>query len=355
MIIDRYLFATMAKASLMVILVLLAQSAFINFVDQLNEVGQGDFTTADAVFFTLMLWPSHAFEMFPIAVLLGTMLGLGTLANHSELIALRAAGVSMWRFARTGLVTGIVFAIVAAVVGEFIAPPAEQYARTHKAQLKEQKTDVNSLSGIWLRDGERIVNVVQVQDERHLAGVYTFDFDPTGKELLSIGRAPSAERQREDLWRLDDYTATRVDGQVATVESVPEHLLETSLDADVLEVSVVRPSNLSLVELWQYARYLGKNDLDSSTYETAMWQRIANVAAVPLMVLLGLPFVFGPLRSGGNGIRLVVGVLIGVLYYLANGALSDASAVYGVPPVVTAWIPIAILALAVAIGLLRAR
>ena len=135
MIIDRYLFVTMARASALVILVLLAQSAFINFVDQLDEVGEGSFTTADAVFFTLMLWPSHAFEMFPIAVLLGTMLGLGALANHSELIALRAAGVSMWRFARTGLLTGLVFAVVAAVVGEFIAPPAEQYARTHKAEL----------------------------------------------------------------------------------------------------------------------------------------------------------------------------------------------------------------------------
>lgn len=355
MIIDRYLFVTMARASALVILVLLAQSAFINFVDQLNEVGQGNFTTADAVFFTVMLWPSHAFEMFPIAVLLGTMLGLGSLANHSELIALRAAGVGMWRFARTGLFTGLVFAIIAAIVGEFIAPPAEHYARTHKAQLKEQKTDVNGLSGIWLRDGERIVNVVQVQDERHLAGVYTFDFDPTGKELLSIGRAPQAERQREDLWRLEDYTATRVDGQIATVESVSEHMLETSVDADVLEVSVVRPSNLSLVELWQYAEYLQKNDLDADSYRTAMWQRIANVAAVPLMVLLGLPFVFGPLRTGGNGIRLVVGVLIGVLYYLSNGALADASAVYNVPPVVTAWIPVAVLALAVLVGLVRAR
>jgi lipopolysaccharide export system permease protein len=355
MIIDRYLFVTMARASVMVILVLLAQSAFINFVDQLNEVGQGDFTTSDAVFFTFMMWPSHAFEMFPIAVLLGTMLGLGTLANHSELIALRAAGVSMWRFARTGLITGLVFAVIAAIVGEFIAPPAEQYARTHKAQLKEQKTDVDGLSGIWLRDGERIVNVVQVQDQRNLAGVYTFDFDPTGKELLSIGHAPHAERQREDLWRLEDYDATRVDGQIATVEKVPEHMLETSLDADVLEVSVVRPSNLSLVELWQYARYLEKNELDAATYETAMWQRVANVVAVPLMVLLGLPFVFGPLRTGGNGIRLVVGVMVGVLYYLSNGALADASAVYGVPPVVTAWIPIALLATAVTIGLVRAR
>lgn len=355
MIIDRYLFVTIARASLLVILVLLAQSAFINFVDQLNEVGQGDFTTSDAVFFTLLLWPSHAFEMFPMAVLLGTMLGLGTLANHSELIALRAAGVSMWRFARTGLIAGLVFAVIAGVIGEFIAPPAEEYARTHKAQLKEQKSDVSGLSGIWLRDGERIINVVQVQDERNLAGVYTFDFDPTGKELLSIGRAPHAERQRDDLWRLEDYQATRVDGQTAFVETVPNHMLETSLDADVLEVSVVRPANLSLVELWQYARYLKNNDLDSATYETAMWQRVANVVAVPIMVLLGLPFVFGPLRTGGNGIRLVVGVLIGVLYYLSKGALADASAVYGVPPAVTAWVPVAVLAVAVAIGLLRAR
>jgi len=353
-IIDRYLFVTIIRMTVIVLLVLLSQSGFVNLVDQLDEIGEGSFNIGDAFFVTMLLLPSMAFEIFPISVLLGTMLGLGSLANHSELIAVRAAGVSMWRFSRIAIMTGIVLAAFAALIGEFVAPPAEQFARSHKAQLKEDKLGVSDLAGVWLRDGPRILNILQVQDDRHLAGVFTFDFDTTG-QLLTIGRATTAVRQGPTTWRLEDFRATRVDGVVAEIDEIGEYTLETSLESDVLEVSVVQPESLSIFNLWDYIKYLDSNGLDTIKYEMALWTRTANVAAVPFMVLLGLPFVFGPLRSGGNGIRLVVGMVIGILYYLANGALANTSAVYDVPAVVTAWIPVGILALAAGIGIVRAR
>ncbi len=353
-IIDRYLSATIIRMTAIVLLVLLAQSGFVNLVDQLDEIGEGSFSIGDAFFITVLLLPSIVFEIFPISVLLGTMLGLGSLANHSELIAIRSAGVSIWRFARIGLMTGIILAAFATLIGEFVAPPAEQFARSHKAHLKDDKQGVSDLAGVWLRDGPRILNILQVQDDKHLAGVFTFDFNDNGR-LLTIGRARSAVRLGDTTWRLNDYRATRVDGVVASVEEMDEYTLETSLAPDVLEVSVVQPESLSVFDLWDYVKYLNSNELDTIKYEMALWSRTANVAAIPFMVLLGLPFVFGPLRSGGNGIRLVVGMVIGILYYLANGALANTSAVYDIPAVVTAWIPVALLALVSGIGILRAR
>jgi lipopolysaccharide export system permease protein len=353
-IIDRYLSATIFRMTAIVLLVLLAQSGFVNLVDQLDEIGEGSFGTGDAFFVTVLMLPSIAFEIFPISVLLGTMLGLGSLANHSELIAIRAAGVSIWRFARVGLVAGFMLAAFATLIGEFVAPPAEQFARSHKAQLKDEKLGVSDLAGVWLRDGPRILNILQVQDDRHLAGILTFNFNDSG-QLLTIGRAKNAVRKGDTTWQLNDYRATRVDGVVAEVEVMSEYTLKTSLASDVLEVSVVQPESLSVFDLWDYVKYLNSNGLDTIKYEMALWTRMANVAAVPFMVLLGLPFVFGPLRTGGNGIRLVVGMVIGILYYLANGALANTSAVYEIPAVVTAWIPVALLALVSGIGILRAR
>jgi lipopolysaccharide export system permease protein len=353
-IIDRYLSATIIRVTGIVLLVLLAQSAFVNLVDQLDEIGEGAFGIGDAFFVTMLLLPSIAFEIFPISVLLGTMLGLGSLANHSELIAIRAAGVGIWRFARIGLITGIMLAAFATLIGEFVAPPAEQFARSHKAQLKEDKPGVSDLAGVWLRDGPRILNILQVQDGKHLAGIFTFDFDDSG-QLLTIGRARTAVRLGDTTWQLNDYRATRVDGVVARVEERDEYILETNLESDVLEVSVVQPESLSVFDLWDYVRYLKSNDLDTIKYEMALWNRTANVAAVPFMVLLGLPFVFGSIRTSGNGIRLVIGMVIGILYYLANGALANTSAVYEIPAVVTAWIPVALLGLVSGIGIFRER
>jgi lipopolysaccharide export system permease protein len=107
--------------------------------------------------------------------------------------------------------------------------------------------------------------------------------------------------------------------------------------------------------LQDYIRYLEVNDLQAGRYEMALWQRIANVAAVPAMLLLALPFVFGPLRSGGNSTRFVVGFLIGVLYILGKGALADGAQVYGAPIWLTAWMPVAVILIAAIVGMTRVR
>lgn len=353
-IIDRYLFFAVVRATLAVLLVLLALSGFINLIDQLQDVGKGLFQTSDAIFVVVMLWPSQAFQMYPLAVLLGAMLGLGALAKQSELIVVRAAGVSMARLGGAMLLTGLVLALFGAVIGELIAPPAERFANEYKRVLEEDEPGISQLAGAWLRDGPRIMNVLQVRDSTQLAGVYTFEFDESG-QLLTIGRAPTASLIGPGRWQLDEYVATRVDGEVASIERVDTRILETDIGNEVLEVSIVDPDRLSTANLLDYVAYLRANALESTNYEQALWSRWANPAAAIFMVVLALPFVFGPLRGGSNGLRLVIGMLIGVVYYLASGSLASSAAVYDLSPLLTAWAPVGVLALASGIGLLSVR
>lgn len=353
-ILDRYLLRTVARSSVMVMLVLLALSGFVNLADQLEDVGVGKFDTVDAFFMVLFLWPQHAFEMFPMAVLMGAMFGLGALANHSELIAIRAAGVSLSRLAWATVMAGIVMAAVAAVIGEFVVPPAERFAQTYKTELMQEKPAISRLAGAWFRDGPRIVNILQVQGQTRLLGVYTYEFEPDGR-LLAVGRAPTAELAGDDALLLKDYALTIVEGDVASVERVGERLIATELAADLLESSVIEPESMTAGSLLEYVRYLQDNDLQSVRYELAFWSRIANVTAVALMSLLALPFVFGTLRSGSQGVRLLIGVLVGVIFFLAGGAMADSATVYGVPAVAAAWIPVALLLAAVTVGLYRVR
>lgn len=353
-IIDRYLFVAVTRATLLVLLVLLALSGFINLIDQLEDVGKGRFETSDAIFVVVMLWPSQAFQMYPLAVLLGAMLGLGSLAKQSELIVVRAAGVSIARLGGTMLVTGVALALFGAVIGELVAPPAERFANDFKRVLEEDEPGVSQMAGAWLRDGPRILNVLQVRDSTQLAGIYTFEFDERG-QLLTIGRAPAARLVGPGRWQLDEYVATRVDGELATVERVETRLLETDIGNEVLEVSIVDPDRLSTPNLLDYVGYLRANALESTSYELALWSRWATPAAVIFMVVLALPFVFGPLRGGSNGLRLVIGMLIGVVYYLASGSLASSAEVYDISPLLTAWAPVAVLALASGIGLISVR
>lgn len=355
-ILDRYLFWAIARGSAMVLVLLLALSGFVNLVDQLDEVGEGAFTTVDALFMVLFQWPRHAFEMFPIAVLIGSLFGLGNLANHNELVAIRAAGVSMLRLAWTTLLAGIVLAGIAGVVGEYITPPAERFAENYKDELLQEGPSMSRLAGTWFRDGPRILNFLQVQvdDEVRAAGVYTFEFDPGGR-LLTVGHATSADLVGGEALEMENYVATHVEGETAYVERVGEKVIDTGLGVELLEASEIPAESMASPSLRDYIGYLKANDLQSLSYELAYWSRLSNTVAVAVMALLALPFVFGSLRSGGHGLRLVIGVLVGVVYFLAQGALADSAAVYGIPPLGAAWIPVGFLLFAALIGLARAR
>jgi lipopolysaccharide export system permease protein len=352
-LLDRYLAFAAARATLGVMLVLLALVAFISLTGQLQDVGRGNFQVADAFLVVVAQMPRNAFEIFPIAALLGGMMGLGTLARHSELVAVRAAGVGLRRLAYAMLLAGLLFAAAAAAVGEFVMPPAERFADEYSDELKRDRTSLSGLSGSWLRDGERVFNILQVESLERLGGVYVYRFDEAGR-LDTVARARRAEVGHDRKWTLEDVRLTRFGERIET-EALPVVELTTGIDPSVMAVSVIDTNSMSIPMLQDYIRYLEVNDLQAGRYEMALWQRIANVAAVPAMLLLALPFVFGPLRSGGNSTRFVVGFLIGILYILGKGALADGAQVYGAPIWLTAWMPVAVILVAAIFGMTRVR
>lgn len=350
---DRYLAIAAGRATLLILLLLLALIGFIALTGELQDVGEGRFRVADAFVVVLAHWPRNAFDILPIAALLGGMMGLGALAKHSELVALRAAGVGLRRMVYSMLLAGTVFAGVAAAVGEFVMPGAERFADAYSDELKRDRNSLAGLSGSWLRDGDRVFNILQVENLDQLGGVYVYEFDAGGR-LDSVAVARRAQVGGDRSWQLEDVELTRFRARVET-EQLDEVTLQTTIDPAVMAVSVIDTNSMSIPMLRDYIQYLEANDLSAGRYEMAMWQRFANIAAVPAMLLLALPFVFGPLRSGGNSARFVVGFLVGVLYILSKGALADGAQVYGAPIWLTAWLPVAVILGAAWLGLSRVR
>jgi lipopolysaccharide export system permease protein len=351
--IDRYLASAAARSTLLVMVVLLALVGFISLTTELQDVGRGNFQVADAFLVVVAQFPRNSFEIFPIAALLGGMLGLGALAKHSELVAVRAAGVGLKRLAYAMLLAGSAFAVAAAAVGEFAMPAAERFADDYSDELKRDRTSLSGLSGSWLRDGERVFNILQVETLERLGGVYIYRFDEAGR-LDSVSLARRVEVGHDRTWALEDVVVTRFGERIET-ETLAEVELVTGIDPSVMATSVIDTNSMTIPMLREYIHYLESNGLQAVRYEMAMWQRLAHIAAVPAMLLLALPFVFGSLRSGGNSGRFVIGFLIGVLYILGKGALADGAQVYGAPVWLTAWMPVGVILAAALIGLSRIR
>ena len=352
-IVRRYLFRNIIGMTALVLAVILSLAIFIEFVGQLDDTGSGEYGILQALMYALLKTPRVAFRVLPMATLLGALLGLGTLASNSEIIVLRAAGVSVARLSMAVGVTGAGLALFALLLGEFIAPPLDSYARQMRAMAKHGESGTRAASGAWVRDGDTIIRLGPQGTDYRYGGVYMFHMGDDG--LTSISRADSAEIDESEQWVLNNYEESRFDETGVETAAQRRAIQPYSLNAEVLELMIVRSSSLTGAGLYRYIQYLRDNELDASRYELAFWERVATAASVLPMCLLALPFAFRNLRSGGTGARLLIGVMIGLAYFLLSSTLADGAAVFQVSPVIVAWSPVAVLSLVVVFMLRRLR
>ncbi|HET6726040.1 MAG TPA: LPS export ABC transporter permease LptG [Gammaproteobacteria bacterium] len=343
-ILDRYLGRTVFGGALLVLLILLALSVFITFIGEFNHVGTGSYGIAQALGYSLLSLPVQSLDLFPTATLMGALLGLGGLASSNELMVIRTAGVSTRRIALSALLGGLAMAILVAVVGEYVAPPANRYADNTRSQQMYGRIGSLSENGIWARDGDVFVNVREFASRNLIRDIYIYRFDEG--RLASASHAASA-RFRRGRWTLDHITTTRFDGIDKTHATRQKSAVwSTLLNPGLLRLFVVDPDDLSAGGLLRYIGYLQHNNLETTRYRIAFWSKIVRPFTVLAMALLSIPFVFGPLRSVTTGQRMLFGILTGVAFYLFNTTVIQVGEVVGAPPLWTAWLPTVLLAIA---------
>ncbi|HEX5339672.1 MAG TPA: LPS export ABC transporter permease LptG [Gammaproteobacteria bacterium] len=352
-LLDRYLARQVIANTLLVLLVLTAISSLITFVGEFDNVGQAHYTLLAAARYTLFYIPAQAYAMFPVAVLLGAMLGLGDLASHNELMVLRTAGVSVLRIGLSAMLGGAVLVLVCVLLGEFLAPPAERSAEDQRSLLLYNQANVLGEGGIWAKDGNLFVNVKRIGQRDTAKKIYLFDFDGS-HHLLSATRADSA-LFRDGNWTLRNLRETDLTQDSASTRKVGSAAWKTLLAPGLLNLFVMDTNSLSARGLYHYIDYLEANGISANRYIAAFWGKLAQPVSVLLMMLLALPFVFGPMRSSSTGQRLLVGMLIGIGFYVFNSIFTQTGVVFGLNPIFTAWLPTALLALISGIAVSRIR
>ena len=350
LILDRYIARHVTMGILLVMGLLLSLFTVFAFMDELNRVGKGSYTTFDAVQYVLLLMPGLAYQLFPITALLGSTIGLGVMASNSELTVMRAAGVSLNRIVWSTMKVGLVLVALTLILGESIAPVAEQYARTLRSVAISDKLAIRGKSQLWARDGKSFVNVREILPGERLGGIFIYERDES-HQISRIVQAQSAVFQKKQ-WVLEDVVSSDLSSKQVSSQHQEKLIWDTKLSPDLLSVVTLLPGTMSMRDLYQYVIYLNKNGLDAAKYEYALWSKIAAPLITGVMVFLAIPFVFGPLRSVGVGHRVLVGALVGIGFYLANQMFSYVGIVYSFNPALIALLP-AGLALGVAYGMMR--
>ncbi len=351
-ILDRYIGRRMLFGAAVVTGVLVSLLTLVVLVDALRDYGKGEFGLAALLEYVLLSQPRRLYEVFPVVALVGSLLGLSTLAMHSELIALRAAGVSVARIVAAALKTGLLLMAAAVLLGELVVPNTESQALEGRARALATGLQSRQ-SGLWLRDRDDFVNLGEVLPNHELLRVTLYDFKDAGtpcngrpgdcgsdrrlQALVYAERARLEPRQ----WRLERVRLSRLTATGVETESHDSLVWPSGLTPDVVAAFAVRPEALSLVQLHRYVWHLAAHGQETGRYRLAFWQRLMLPFAVAVMVLLATPFVFRHARSGGMAGRLFIGVLLGLGFLMANRSFGYLGLIYGVPPWLGAMLPIA--------------
>ncbi len=326
----RLFYRDIVSAVMFVALAFLSLFFFIDFVDELGNLGSRSYTLVHAVLYALLQAPGHLYELAPIAVLIGTIYALARLAQSSEFTILRTGGLGPGRALTLLTSLGLLFALLTYVVGDYLVPLSERQA-TELAAATKGGLRIGR-SGAWLKDrrstpqGERSysINVGSAGADATLQDVRIFEFDGDGRLVTRIAAAHA--QVSESGWVLSDARVTRwQDGGAGTnaapqarEERLPTLTWPSTLSSGVVAAAVLPLSTMSTLELFRYIGHLADNEQAAQQYEIQFWKRALYPFACLVMVGLALPFAYLHARGGGVSLKVFGGIMLGISFVLLN-------------------------------------
>lgn len=336
-ILDRYLAGAVIIGTLVTLGVLLPLMGFFLLADEMDEVGENGYEFADAVQFVALIMPRHAYQVFPIATLIGALVGLGSLASRSELVAIRAAGISIGHIVYAAIKGGILLASVAIAVGEGVAPILEQKALQWRSEAQSGQVTLKSEHGLWARDGSAYIYIQKIPSGAQLRDIHIYEFDAEQR----LSRVTHAEHARyaKGNWMLQGISRSMIGHEHVETSHLAQANWNSLLAPELLKIIVVEPHVLPIWGLLRYVRYMAANDQDARPYEVVFWGKAIHPFLILAMIFVSIPILVGSARTSSFGARMLLGVLVGIAFYLVSRTFGYFALLYGMNPLTATLIP----------------
>ena len=350
-LLTRYLASEIYSSLLLVFSSLIMLFAFFDLLGELNDMGKGHYTLSYVLMYVILTIPTRIYELFPVAVLIGTIFALVQMAANSELTIYRSSGASLKQMVRAILKIGLPLMILSLMVGEFIAPPSMRFAQEIRLKaLNAQVSFKEFRSGVWVKDERSFVNVKNVLPDSTLLNISIYEFDENFS-LLGITAAQRGNFVKEGSWQLEGVMQTRFDPKGAQIVHLARKEWPSSITPDILRVLMVVPEQMSAWNLYLYTQHLKENKQEATRYEIEMWNKIVYPFSVMVMMLLALPFASHQKRSGGISGKIFTGIVLGLSFYFIGRLFAHLGSLNYWQPIVSASV-MTVVFLMLALGML---
>lgn len=340
-ILGRHIGRSVLQGVVLVAVLLLGLYTIIEIIRESREL-TGDYGLVQMVVYMAQTSPRRLYDIFPFAALIGTMLGLGGLAAGNELVAMRAAGFDRGHILISVLAAVGLCLVVLILISELLVPDLEARAGAQRDQARSGKVYLGRYGALWIRDGEfvmRIGNSAWTGDGVPEFGnllIYRLDRQMQPHEII---RAETAGHDGS-AWQLREVQRREVgeapDASDRTADSLE---LESTLSHDLFSSAISRPRVLAVSDLGEMIEFLETNELDTTPYRQALWNRVFFPLNVLAMVLVSVPFAFRGGRQTSRGLNLFAGVALGLAFFVLSRLAQGVGVLFPGPLWVSALLP----------------
>ena len=332
-----------------VLMALVGLALFFMFLGELKDLGDGEYGLLEVGKYVILRLPGNLVEFMPIAVLVGSILSLGSIASNSEIIAMQASGVSLARLIVSLLQAAVILALLSFLLAEWIVPASESYARAIKNLARGKSTALFVKEGLWIKDESRVLHIEKLLPDGVARNIEIYQLNPQGKlvSMIKVGRAIPVEQG----WELQQVRKTIINDNGLDTENYDRLIYQGNLSPQLLEVLMIKPNQMPIIDLYAYRDFLEENKLDARAEELILWKKIFSPLNVIIMCLLAFPFVLGAQRQSNTGQRLLIGILLGLAFVVVDRLVTQLAIQFEINTILGALLP-GLIFLAVAIYLL---
>lgn len=351
---SRYFTREILLTSLFVLVALLALFAFFDLIKELDDLGKGNYRLPQMIAFVLLSLPDHAYVLLPAAGLIGTLFALARMSENSEITVMRASGMSMRQLAVYVIGAGIFIGVATLAMGELVSPYTEEAAKDLRLKATRSIVAREFRSGFWVKDDRSFVNIQDVTPDTTLLNLRIYEFDPAF-HLVAISRADKGTYAGPNQWQLSNVELTRFAGDRATLERLPQATWHSVLTPDILAVLKIVPESMSALNLRSYIEHLRENRQNATRYEIAFWNKVLYPFVAIALMVMSIPFALQSARAGGVGVKIVLGIMIGLLFHFAGRLFSHIGLLNDWPALVASGLPLVIVIVVAFTGLQHAE
>lgn len=337
---DRYLIRTLLTTTLIAVVFLLVIDFLLQSAEQAGDVGRNHYTVMIMLASLLYQLPEKLLLFAPAATLIGAIMGLGQLAGQNEIAVVQASGVSRLRLVRGGILLAAGVGIGLLLLGERTAPALAAKGELLRSQALGQTAHLTSREGMWLNDRGTMTRIGSVNPDGGINDLLRISQDG---QKITVQHAANAAYQ-DGHWLLNDSQRLSISPE-RTQREPGDALWRNAISPQDVAYLFQQNTRPGLVERYRQIQFLKKNGLNHQAQSLDFWQKLFLPLTIITMVLLAMPLAFSRGRSAHQGTRLVIGILLGVAFYICQGIMANMTLILGWPGLIGALTPILIFAL----------